>query len=273
MFHKLNKDCLFEIIHWTQNDACHISLSATCTRVLKQFQNYYQKLPIEHCLIKYQYCSFVPTTFTPDILLIYDIIQNNKKISFEWILYNREMSSSIYNRISHKVRISIDFIIIFMNYLFTKNLSSSLHVACFIKLVRIVFENDSVDLIPNISKFTFGKPKYYNRVRQEVIAVCQIDRSLYPSKIQTYFDYVGQTIDYYALGLMCWRNRPLTHIFYTYSETDCLTFGIFKTRNVQDYNDRYPTDILRDLPIDCAHTTAIYNSFIKILDLTFSGKH
>jgi hypothetical protein len=177
----LNNDCFTQIIYSSRHDKYHISFGLTCHRILEQFQIYYRQFP-ESYLLEKQYCSCIPLGSVSHLSLCC-LMDNNKKISFEWVLSNcdiiflNEIVDRMYS-ILHTIYMGkyinyFDFICIFAKFIATKIsiIPADFSIAKFHDLVASIFNNKNP--IINISKFTFENQLHYCQVREKIIKMSE----------------------------------------------------------------------------------------------------
>jgi hypothetical protein len=233
--------------------------------MLNIFRNHYQKQPIANYLVARQYYSCVASTFTPNLQLLYDIIDNNQIISFRSILNNHIISDLIFNKILNRMTQNVDLNMVLMEFFADKILPAELSIDLFVKSVKHVFTRKGPMI--NILKFTFQNTKHYKIICRCIIALCENDCSLDWSRIQlclNSLDYTGQ--DYNVMGKICIHNTQFTHVFYqyVYPAIDRLTYAI-------NINKNYPLMCranLYSLPDNGIYLMDIYKSFVYVLDVT-----
>jgi len=275
----LPKDCLFQIIHYTEQNPDHVLFGLTCQFALKIYRAYYLctygELTVERCLVQRQYCSCVSPPFVVEVSLIIDVVKLYKITSFRWILNNCEIPPSFFNAILYQISVShfVELDSIFYHFLHDKILPADLSI----NILTTTGEN-SMDWnfpIKSIAKNNFTNAAHYDVLRSRMMERFEFwsDPDCRKHATQVYLDYIMDSPinNYNMLGCMCKNSTNFTYDLYTrlYPEIDKLTLVIIGNLDNVSLDLRRMT---RTIPENYIHRTNVLNSIVNVLDLLVSNK-
>jgi len=277
MLESINEDCILSIIGQTENNRYHISFGLTCTTILAKFTFYYQTtkpLWVEYCLIERQNCSCIQVVaFTPTLSVVNAIIQNRRYISFQWILNNYDIIPLDINLILKEIRIKNDvgLIIILLKYMALKPIPININMKDLEKVIETLFL--SWEPMLNILEFVFLNSQHHHTICNLIMDLFERIMVWDSSRIQLYLDCTrNEPTDFTTLARICKNNPEHAHMLYhdidSRDNIDYLTFEII------DEAANVFCDIISKLPHDSdeALVKNIYNSFVNVLNLSFSHR-